>query len=156
MNEYEVINEKTAEFIGHYLSDKILEIGDVIIFQGVNYFVTNLITPSDRKIRVAVWPVIIYLPSDFDDLRLLRWIQKNIIGMKIKISNEESSTEGVVINYWPKISFVPLDNLKSNESPKDLMYAEEFPGRLEILSLGPDDPTMIDLLDFSVMEILGN
>ena len=154
MNEYELFSEKPAKFIGPYLSDKMLEKGDIITFQIENFVVSNLMMPENRKLRVSVWPAKIYLPRDIEDLRLLHWIQQNLIGMKIRLSNDESNIDGVVINYWPRIRFIPPDNLNLNERPKTL-YAEEFPGRLEILSLGPDDPTLIDLPNFSLIEILG-
>lgn len=154
MNEYELFNEKTAEFLGRYLSDKMLEKSDVIVFQEGNFFVSNLIIPSDRKLRVAVWPAKINLPGDIEDLRLLHWIQQNLIGLKIRISNDKSSIEGMVINYWPGIRYMPPDNLKPNERP-ETYYAEEYPSRLEILSIEPDNPTMIDLLRFSMIEIIG-
>jgi hypothetical protein len=154
MNEYELFNEKPIEFLGPYLSDKMLEKGDVITFHDENFFVSNLIIPSDRKLIVTVWPAKIYLPGDIEDLRLLRWIQQNLIGMKIRISNDKSSIEGMVINYWPGIRYMPSNNLKPNERPQ-YYYAEEYPGRLEILSIEPDNPTMIDLLRFSMIEILG-
>jgi len=155
MSEYEISNEKTAEFLGPYSSNKMLEKGDVINFQGENFFVTNLMIPSDRKLRIAVWPAKINLPGDIEDLRLLHWIQQNIIGLKIRISNNKNSIEGKVVNYWPGIRFMPSNNLKPNERP-ETYYAEEYPGRLEILSIEPDNPTMIDLLSFSMIEILGN
>jgi len=154
MHEYELFNEKTAEFLGPYLSDKMLEKGDILTFQRENYFVSHLMIPSDGKLRVAVWPVKIYLPGDIEDLQLLNWIKQNLIGMKIRLSNDKNSIEGKVINYWPRIRFVPPDNLKPDERP-ETFYAEELPGRLEILSLGPDNPTMIDLPTFSMIEILG-
>ena len=153
MDEYELFNEKTAEFSGLYLSDKMLEKGDVITFQGENYFVSNLIIPSDSKLRVAVWPAKIYIPKDIEDLRLLHWIQQNLIGLKIRLSNDKNSIEGKVINYWPGIRFMPPDNLKPGERP-ETFYAEEFPSRLEFLTLGPDNPTIIDLLDYTMIEIL--
>lgn len=155
MSEYELFNEKTAELLGPYLSDKMLEKRDVIVFQGENFFVSNLMIPSNHKLRVAVWPAKINLPKDIGDLRLLHWIQLNLIGLKIRISNDKNSIEGKVINYWPRIRFMPPDNLKPGEIP-ETFYAEEFPSRLEILSLVPDNPTMIDLLNFSMIEILGN
>jgi len=155
MNEYELFNEKTAEFLGPYLNDKMLEKGDVITFQGENYFVSNLMILKDCKLRIAVWPAKINLPGDIEDLRLLHWIQQNIIGLKIRISNNKNSIEGKVVNYWPGIRFMPSNNLKPNERP-ETYYAEEYPGRLEILSIEPDNPTMIDLLSFSMIEILGN
>ena len=111
--------------------------------------------PKDRKLRVAIWPTKIYLPGDFEDLRLLHWIKQNIKGMKIRLSNVKGSIEGKVINYWPGIRVMPKDNLRSGEKPKTY-YTEEFPSRLEFLTLGPDNPQMIDLLDFSMIEILGN
>jgi len=154
MSEYELFNEKRAEFIGPYLSDKMLEKGDVITFQGENYFVTNLMILKDSKLRIAVWPAKINLPGDIEDLQLLNWIKQNLIGMKIRLSNNKNSIEGKVINYWPRIRFIPPDNLKLNERP-ETFYAEELPGRLEILSPGPDDPTMIDFPAFSMIEILG-
>jgi len=49
---------------------------------------------------------------------------------------------------------MPPDNLKPNERP-ETYYAEEYPSRLEILSIEPDNPTMIDLLRFSMIEIIG-
>jgi hypothetical protein len=155
MNDYELFNEKTTEFISPYLSDKMLERGDIITFQGENYFVFNLLMPKDRKLIVAVWPVKIYLPGDIEDLRLLNWIQKNLKGMKIRLSNDKGSIEGVVINYWPGIRVIPPDNLRSGKKP-ETFYAEEFPCRLEFLTLGPDNPTMIDLLDYTMIEILSN
>jgi len=155
MNKYELFNEKTAEFLGSYSSDKMLEKGDVLTFQGDKYFVVNLMIPSERILRIAVWPAKINLPGDIEDLRLLHWIQQNIIGLKIRISNNKNSIEGEVISYWPGIRFVPSDNLKSNERP-ETYYAEEYPSRLEILSIEPNNPTMIDLLSFSIIEILGN
>jgi hypothetical protein len=154
MEEYELFNEKTAEFFGTYLSDKMLEKGDVITFQGKNYFVSNLMILKDRKLRIAVWPAKINLPGDIEDLQLLNWIKKNLVGMKIRLSNNKNSIEGKVINYWPRIRFIPPDNLKPDERP-ETFYAEELPGRLEILSPGPDDLTMIDLPTFSMIEILG-
>ena len=132
-----------------------LEKGDVITFQGENYFVSNLMILKDCKLRIAVWPAKINLPGDIEDLRLLHWIQQNIIGLKIRISNNKNSIEGKVVNYWPGIRFMPSNNLKPNERP-ETYYAEEYPGRLEILSIEPDNPTMIDLLSFSMIEILGN
>ena len=155
MNEYELFNEKTAEFFGTYLGDKMLEKCDVLTFQGENYFVFNLMIPSDGKLRIAVWPAKINLPGDIEDLRLLHWIQQNLIGLKIKISNNKNCIEGEVINYWPGIRFLPSDNLKPNERP-ETYFAEEYPSRLEILSLEPDNPTMIDLLSFTMIEILGD
>jgi len=154
MSEYEVFNEKTAEFLSPYLSDKMLEKGNVITFQAENYFVSNLMIPKDRKLRVTVWPAKIHLPRDIEDLRLLHWIQQNLIGLKIRISNDKSSIEGMVINYWPGIRYMPPDNLKPNERP-ETYYAEEYPSRLEILSIEPNNPTMIDLLRFSMIEIIG-
>ena len=154
MSEYELFNEKTAEFLGRYLSDKMLEKSDVIVFQEENFFVSNLIILSDRKLRVAVWLAKINLPGDIEDLRLLHWVQQNLIGLKIRISNDKSSIEGMVINYWPGIRYMPPDNLKPNERP-ETYYAEEYPSRLEILSIEPDNPTMIDLLRFSMIEIIG-
>jgi hypothetical protein len=155
MNEYELLNEKTGEFIGTYLSGRMLERGDIITFSGENYFVFNLMIPEDRKLRISVWQAKISLPGDIKDLRLLRWIQKNLIGMKIRLSNDKSSIEGVVNNYWPRISFVPPENRMTDERSDDLMYAEELPGRLEILFLGPDNPDIVDLLDYKMIEILG-
>ena len=155
MNEYELYNKKRAGFEGPYFSDKMLEMGDVISFQGENYIVSELMMPENRKLRVAVWPAKINLPGDIEDLRLLRWIQLNLIGMKIRLSNDRDSIEGRVINYWPAIRFMPSANLQPGERPATL-YAEDFPGRLEFLTLGPGNPAMIDLLDFSIIEILDN
>jgi len=155
MGEYEIFNVKTAEFLGPYLSDKMVEKCDVITFKGGNYIVSNLMIPEDGKLRVAVWPAKINLPGDIEDLRLLHWLQQNIIGLKIRISNNKNSIEGEVISYWPGRRFVTSDNLNPNERP-ETYYAEEYPGRLEILSIEPDNPTMIDLLNFSMIEILGN
>lgn len=154
MNEYELFNEKNAAFAGPYFSDKMLEKGDVITFQGESYIVSDLMMPENRKLRVAVWPARINLPDDIEDLRLLRWIQQNLIGMKIKLSNDKDSIEGRVINYWPGIirDMEPA-NLKPGERPVN-PDAESFPGRLEFLTLGPGNPAMIDLLDFSMIEIL--
>jgi len=36
MNEYELLNEKTGEFIGPYLSYKMLEKGDIVSSKGEN------------------------------------------------------------------------------------------------------------------------
>lgn len=155
VNEYEIFNEKTAEFTGLYLSDKMLEKCDIITFQGENYIVSDLIIPSDRKLRVAVWPSKIKLPIDIEDHRFLHWIQQNLIGLKIRLSNDKNSIEGRVIDYWPGKRFIPPDFPGSGERT-ETFFAEEFPLRLEILSLGPDDPSIIDLLDFSVIEIIGN
>ena len=155
VNEYEIFNEKTAEFTGLYSSDKMLEKCDIIKFQGENYIVSNLIIPSDRKLRVAVWPSKIKLPIDIEDHRFLHWIQQNLIGLRIRLSNDKNSIEGKVIDYWPGKRFMPPDYPGSGERT-ETFYAEEFPLRLEILSLGPDDPSIIDLLDFSIIEILGN
>ena len=155
MNEYELYNKKRAGFEGPYFSDKMLEMGDVISFQGENYIVSELMMPENRKLRVAVWPAKINLPDDIEDLRLLRWIQLNLIGLKIRLSNDRDSIEGRVINYWPGIRYMPPANLKPGERPATL-NAEDFPGRLEFLTLGPGNPAMIDLLDFSIIEILNN
>jgi hypothetical protein len=73
--------------------------------------------------------------------------------MKIKLSNDKDSIEGRVINYWPGIRNMDPANLKSGERPVN-PDAESFPGRLEFLTLGPGNPAMIDLLDFSMIEIL--
>ncbi len=153
MSVYELFNEKTAKFLGLYLSDKMLEKGDVIAFQGEDFFVSDLIIPSDRKLRVAVWPAKIKLPIDIEDLRLLHWIQQNLIGLKIRLSKDKYSIEGKVINYWPGIRFMPPNNLKPGKRP-EAFYTEEFPSRLEFLTLGPDNQRVIDLLDFSMIEIL--
>jgi len=148
MNKYELFNEKTAEFLGSYLSDKMLEKGDVITFQGKNYFVFNLMIPSDGKLRVAVWPAKISLPWDLGNLRLFHWIQQSLTGLKVKISNEYTIIKGIVINDLTV-------NLKPEERP-ETFYDEELPWGLEILPPESDRPITIDLLSFSIIEILGN
>ena len=154
MSEYELFNEKTAEFLGSYLSDKMLEKGDVVTSEGEDYIISYLLIPSDRKLRVAVWPAKIYLPVDIGDLRLLRWIQQNLIGAKIRLTNNKGSVEGEVISYWPGKRIAPPDILISHDRP-EIFIAEEFPDRLEFLNLGSDNPTIIDLLDYTMIEILG-
>jgi len=148
MNKYELFNEKTAEFLGSYLSDKMLEKGDVITFQGKNYFVFNLMIPSDGKLRVAVWPAKISLPWDLGNLGLFHWIQKSLTGLKVKISNDYTIIKGIVINDLTV-------NLKPEERP-ETFYDEELPWGLEILPPESDRPITIDLLSFSIIEILGN
>jgi len=148
MNKYELFNEKTAEFLGPYSSDKMLEKGDVITFQGKNYFVFNLMIPSDGKLRVAVWPTKISLPGDLGNLRLFHWIQKSLTGLKVKIYSDYTIIKGIVINDLTV-------NLKPEERP-ETFYDEELPWGLEILPPESDRPITIDLLSFSIIEILGN
>ena len=155
MKEYELYNEKASEFLGSFLSDEILETGDVITFKGESFFVFNLISQSDHKVRIEVWPAKIYLPGDIKDLRLLQWFRVNLIGTKIRLSDNKDTVEGGVTNYWPRIKTAPPDNLKPDERSNDLMYAKKFTGRLEFLILKSDDPSMIDLLDYTMIEILG-
>ena len=145
MNEYELFNEKTAESRGPYLSDTMLEKNDVITFQGENYFVSNLLIPKDQKLIVAVWPAKIYLPGDIENPRLLRWLQENLIGMKIRLSNNKGSIKGTVIDLWPDIKSVPSRNLKSVES-SEAFHTEDYSGRREFLILWIDNPAIIDLL----------
>jgi len=148
MNKYELFNEKTARFLGSYLSDKMFEKGDVLTFQGEDYFVFNLMIPSDGKLRVAVWPAKISLPWDLGNLRLFHWIQKSLTGLKVKISNDYTIIKGIVINDLTV-------NLKPEERP-ETFYDEELPWGLEILPPESDRPITIDLLSFSIIEILGN
>jgi hypothetical protein len=55
-----------------------LEKGDVITFKGENFFVSALMIPSDRKLRIFVWTAKINLPNAIEDLRLLHWIEMNV------------------------------------------------------------------------------
>ncbi len=155
MVEYELFNEKTERFFGLFSNDKMLVKGDVISFCGESYIVANLMIPFDRKLRVAVWPSIIKIPDDLEDIRLLHWIQHNLKGLKIRLSNNLNTIEGEVINYWPGIKYLPPESLKQVIDSK-INYTEYCNRRMEILSIDSSDTGIHDLFDFQIMEILSN
>ena len=155
MIEYELFNEKRAQILSSYSSDKIIERGDIISIGYLDYIVTNLMIPIERKQRLAVWPAKIRIPDDLEDIRLLHWIQQNLKGLRIRLSNNTNTVEGKVTDYWPGIKYMPPVCIKPNEESK-VKYIESYPKRLEIISIGPSNPVMLDLTDYMLMEILGN
>jgi len=155
MNEYEVFNEKTAKFIGIYSSDKMLARRDVISIKGENYVTSDLMIPEDQKSRIAVWPARIRIPNDLKDVRLLHWLQQNLIGLNIRISGSDKSIEGVVLNYRSEMMYLPPVRFKPNEEPK-VYYTEHYPRRLEILSKLTEDPILIDLTEYQMIDILSS
>lgn len=122
MNEYELFNEKTMRFFGLYSSDKMLVNGDVIPVKGENYVVSNLMTPEDRKLRVAVWPARIWIPDDLDEIRLLHWVRQNIVGLNIRVSSPDKSIEGMVIKYFSELMYLQRVCLKPHEGTKGLLF----------------------------------
>lgn len=156
MSRYELYNEKQAEFLGFYNSARLLEKGEVITFQGEKFYISELIIRSESNIRAIVWPAIIYLPMDIENLKLLSWLQKNLIGMTIRLTGDKRCIKGKVINFWPGMRSTPSDDrLKLNKMPKN-SAAEAVPRRLELLTLQADDLKLIDLTDFHMIELLGN
>lgn len=154
MTDYLLFNEKIGAFIGLYSSDKMLERGEIINFQGDNYLITNLMVPCNKKLRISVWPSVIHIPDDLEDSRLLHWIQQYLKGLKIRISDSKTSFEGKVTGYWSGIKMLPPLYIKTSQESV-INCTDIYPKKMEILSIGSSNQTMIDLLDYKVMEILG-
>ncbi len=155
MSRYELYNEKQAEFLGFYNGSRLLEKGEIIIFQGEKFFLSELITSSEGYSRANVWPTIINLQIDNENPRLLSWLRKNLTGMTVKLKGDKRCVRGKVINYWPGMRNTPAgdsDNLKN--LPDKLVY-EMVPRRIELLTLQADDLRLMDLTDFHTIELLG-
>jgi hypothetical protein len=154
MNHYELFCKKYSRCLGSHLSDIRLKKGDVIKFKAKYYIIADLAFRTEGKIRVDVWPSIIRLRKDLQDPMLLHWLQKNLLGLRIRLVGDKNTIEGEVIDFWPGIRIVSQERFDSGKKPEAL-YAEAFPDRMELLSILLDNPVFVELSDFNFLQIMG-
>ncbi len=154
MNHYELFCKKYSRCLGSHLSNKRLKIGDVIKFNVKYYIRADLVFRTESKIRAEVWPAIIRFQQDLQNPMLLHWLQKNMLGLRIRLVGNKNTVEGEVIDFWPGIRPISQEKFNSGEKP-EAFYAEEYPDRMELLSILLDNPVFVDLSDYDSLQILG-
>lgn len=153
MNQYELFCKKSSIYLGSHSSHKGHKKGDVLKFKGKYYIITDLIFWTERIFRANVWPAIIWLKQDLQDPSLLHWLQKNLVGLRISLVGDKKVVEGEVIDFWPGIRSISSKMINLDER-KVTLFAEEFPDRIELLSLLSDDANYVDLVDYDSLQVL--
>jgi hypothetical protein len=153
MYQYELFCKKYSRCLGSHLSEKWLKKGDVIKFKEKYYIIADLVFRIESKIKAEVWPAIIRLHQDLRDPELLHWIQKNLLGLRIRLIGDENAIEGEVIDFWPGIRLIREERFESREKPV-VLFVEEYPDRIEILSILTDIPNIVELSEYNSLQIL--
>jgi len=160
MEKYQILDYKNRKFLNPQQFDKAFDKGDIIIDEGIPYFVIDCEFPTSIGPMICVWPAKLSFPSDFiDNSILFHWLRNHLRGLIVEFSNMHGDIiKGTVVDLFPDVTFKIFPDY-SAEGESYNYYPVDCIRKVKVILLDKKAnqiPIDIPLDQYPIIEIKGN